>query len=207
MDADVTITHLEVPLEWLFNRWGLTKHTSISMPWDQEEILGGETVSIDSKGLQVLNTGVVAVQNLEYTFEMLEAWKDCTTEKRYSGCGRWKEEWSHEQRAFSEYIRYDFNPAGDNIVEIPCDDAMGWPGMMHEYEGQIMSDCNGTFFRHHTLRKDKTKESASSAVMQVLSEILQHELLEHKDKVWVKEAERIEVDEAPSHVENVDLSG
>lgn len=116
MDADVTISHPEVPLEWLFNHWGITNNTSISLPWDQKEMRGNDTISTDSKGQLVLNTGLMVVQNLAYTKEMLQAWIDCPTEKTYQGCGQWKEEWSHEQRAFSEYIRYDFNPDNDNIV-------------------------------------------------------------------------------------------
>lgn len=116
MDADVTVTHPEVGLEWLFNHWGIKANTSIAMPWDQKEMRGNDTISTDSQGVLVLNTGFVLVQNNPLSMEMLEAWRDCPTEKRYKGCAHWKENWSHEQRAFSEYIRYDFNPDGDNIV-------------------------------------------------------------------------------------------
>jgi hypothetical protein len=118
LDADVTATHMEVPFEWLFNRWNITARTSISMPWDviEERPDTHVVVSQDSKGVQVFNAGFVIVQNLPMTFELLQAWGDCPSEKRYEGCAHWKENWSHEQRAFSEYIRYDFNPQGDNIV-------------------------------------------------------------------------------------------
>jgi hypothetical protein len=116
MDADVTITHPEVPLEWLLNHWGATNNTSILMPIDQKVFNDDIINSVDSKGITVLNTGVVVVQNLPYTKEMLDAWIECPSEGRYPGCGQWKNKWSHEQRVFSEYIRYDFNPQGDNIV-------------------------------------------------------------------------------------------
>jgi hypothetical protein len=118
LDADVTVTHPEVPFEWLFNHWNVTERTSISLPWDIEEQRPetGEVLSTDSKGVQVLNAGFVIVQNLPFTYEMLKAWGDCPTEKTYKGCAQWKTVWSHEQRAFSEYIRYDYNPQGDNIV-------------------------------------------------------------------------------------------
>jgi len=206
MDADVTITHPEVGVEWLFNHWGVTNNTSIAMPWDQREIQNEVVQSVDSKGLQVLNTGVVVVQNLPYTKKILDAWIECPDETRYEGCGRWKDVWSHEQRAFSEYIRYDFNPDGDNIVvsytvsnqcvqraeqvrdkPIPCDDAMGWPHMVDEYPGRILSDCNGNFFRHHTLSKPKAKESMSTASMQLLTELLHRSFLDNKDELWYKE--------------------
>jgi hypothetical protein len=117
IDADAIIQHMEVPLEWLFNRWGVTPTTSIAMPLDVTTSENGDdNHSSDSKGRLVLNTGFIVSQALPHTFEMLEAWRECTTEKRYPGCGFWKEQWSHEQRAFSEFIRYDYNPHGDNIV-------------------------------------------------------------------------------------------
>jgi len=87
------------------------------MPIDTKQILNGDrNASCDSKGKVTLNTGFVIAQKLPLTLKMMKAWKECPTEKKYKGCGYWKENWSHEQRAFSEYIRYDFNPDGDNII-------------------------------------------------------------------------------------------
>lgn len=121
IDADATIQHLEIPLEWLFNRWGITNNTSIAMPIDTRQILNGdENASCDSKGKVTLNTGFVVAQALPYTFEMMNAWKTCTNGLRYPNCGTWKKEWSHEQRAFSEYIRYDFNPNNNIVVSTPA---------------------------------------------------------------------------------------
>lgn len=117
IDADATVQHLEVPLEWLLNRWNFTPNTSIAMPIDTKQILGDDrNASCDSRGVVTLNTGFIITQNLPHTFRMMDAWKTCTSGKRYKDCGTWKENWSHEQRAFSEYIRYDFNPDGNNIV-------------------------------------------------------------------------------------------
>lgn len=120
---------------------------------------------------------------------MLKVWLDCPNEERWKGCGQWKMEWSHEQRAFNEYVRYEFNPDEDNIVAIPCDDALSFPGMMAQYPGRIMTDCNGTFFRHHTLNKEKTKESVATSVMQLLYGMVQDSLKHHKDEVWIVEGE------------------
>jgi hypothetical protein len=121
LDADATVSHMDVPLEWMFNRWNITSRTSISMAVDPEtndwHFPGwGKVNNTDSRGQLVYNTGFVIAQNLPLTHEMLKAWVECPTETRYEGCAKWKETWSHEQRAFSEYIRYDFNPDGDNIV-------------------------------------------------------------------------------------------
>lgn len=190
MDADVTVSHLEIPLEWMFNRWGIRRTTSMALPWDTEEFRDGVSISTDSKGLRVLNTGFVVAQNLPTTMDMLAAWKDCTTETRYPGCGKWKTEWSHEQRAFSEYIRYDFNNTPETVVSIPCDDAVGWPNFKNDVHlSYPISECNGNFLRHHTLMKSKVKDSAGISVMQALVQILQKAVLQNKDDVWYEEPE------------------
>ncbi|KZM24066.1 uncharacterized protein EKO05_0010302 [Ascochyta rabiei] len=188
IDADATIQHLELPIEWLFNRWGITPSTSIAMPLDTREVINGdESVSNDSKGKLVLNTGVVIAQALPHTTEMMTAWKDCPTEKQYPGCGIWKQNWSHEQRAFSEYIRWDYNPSGTEIVEIPCDDAMGYPGI--NKHAKILSKCTGKFLRHHTLDKSLTKQSTEEAMLQAMTDLTHRILHENQEKYWFKEGE------------------
>ncbi|KAF3035318.1 hypothetical protein E8E12_004914 [Didymella heteroderae] len=189
VDADATIQNLELPIEWLFNRWGITPSTSIAMPLDTRQILNGdENVSNDSKGKLVLNTGVVIAQALPHTFEMMKAWKECPNEKQYPGCAHWKQEWSHEQKAFSEYIRWDYNPSGNEIIEIPCDDAMGYPGInKHQH---ILSKCAGTFLRHHTVDKAMTKKSTEEAMLQAMTDVMHKMLQQNKDKFWVREEEQ-----------------
>jgi hypothetical protein len=114
IDADALVQHLEVPIEWMFNRWGITHETSIAMPLDVR-MVGDDHASEDAHFVEQ-NTGLIVAQALPLTFEMLAAWKDCPTETRYPGCGRWKGEWAHEQRVFSLYIHRDLNPGGNNIV-------------------------------------------------------------------------------------------
>ncbi|KAJ4373079.1 hypothetical protein N0V83_003370 [Neocucurbitaria cava] len=187
IDADATIQHLEVPFEWLFNRWGITPQTSIAMPLDTRQILNGDThASEDSKGRLQLNSGLVIAQALPHTFEMLTAWKECPSETRYPGCALWKKEWSHEQRAFSEYIRYDFDPEGTHIVEIPCNDAMGYPGL-RENHPHITSNCTGQFIRHHTIDKDMTKKSVEQGVLQAMADLARKELLGNRETYKIRE--------------------
>lgn len=186
IDADATVQHLEVPLEWKFNRWGITPETSIAMPLDVRQMMGGnDHIGEDSHGNMESNTGLIIAQALPHTFDMLTAWKECPEEKRYPGCGRWKEEWAHEQRAFSQYIRYDFNPTGKNIIEIPCDDAMGFPGLGDN--AWIADDCKGQFIRHHTISKGQTKRSTEIAMLQSLTDIVRDDLLKNKEAYWVRE--------------------
>lgn len=203
MDADVVVPHLDVPLEWMFNRWGIKSHTSIALPWDTEEFRNNLSISTDSKGLLVLNTGFVVAQNSPLTQELLEAWRDCTSETRYSDCGQWRYTWSHEQRAFSEYIRYDFNKTPETIVSIPCDDAVGWPGFKERFEPNNpgISDCKGNFIRHHTFGKELVKQGTSNSVMQMIGQALQQNLLRQQETLWYKEQENNTVDEEPEVVE------
>jgi hypothetical protein len=186
IDGDATIRHLEIPFEWLFNRWGITPQTSIAMPLDVRFVRAGDKhASEDSKGKLVLNTGVVVAQALPHTFDLLKAWKECPDGKRYPGCGAWNETWSHEQRAFSEYIRYDFNPTGNNIVDIPCNDAMGYPGLIDQ--SWMISNCTGQFIRHHTMDKDMTKRDSEIAMLQSLTDLTHKVLMDNKKKYWIEE--------------------
>ncbi|KAH8712016.1 hypothetical protein GQ44DRAFT_713973 [Phaeosphaeriaceae sp. PMI808] len=205
MDADVAISNLELPLEWMFNRWGIQPHTSMALPWDTEELRNNKSISGDSKGLRVLNTGFVVAQNSITTLDLLEKWRDCTTEERYPGCATWKQEWSHEQRAFSEYIRYDYNITPETVVSIPCDDAVGWPGFRKDVEdaNPDISDCNGNFVRHYTIGKDKVKTASSVGVMQLLGNVLQKNLLRNQATMWYKEPERTVVKETEGEVKGV----
>ncbi|KAF2025413.1 hypothetical protein EK21DRAFT_116816 [Setomelanomma holmii] len=192
IDADAVISHPEIPLEWMFNRWGIAKHTSMALPHDTEEFVDGKSISTDSKGVPVLNSGFIIAQNNNVTFEMLEAWGNCTTQVRYPGCARWKGEWSHEQRAFSEYIRYDFGKVPGTIVGIPCDDAMGYPNFKAENEAKGnagVSDCNGNFIRHYTLGKEQVHAGGTGTVAQALAEVLQKNLLSQQDDIIIKETE------------------
>jgi hypothetical protein len=121
IDADATIQHLELPLEWLFNKWHITPNTTLAMPLDTEQILNGDPkASSDSKGKVVLNTGVVVAQASPLTFETMKAWRHCPEGQQYPDCKTWAQNWSHEQRAFSEYIRYDYNPNNNIVVSMPA---------------------------------------------------------------------------------------
>ncbi|KAK4107464.1 hypothetical protein N656DRAFT_720002 [Canariomyces notabilis] len=182
IDADTIVQHLEVPLEFLFNRWNIAPNvTSVALPVDTRQMVEGkENISADSKGRTVLNTGVIVMQNLPLSHAMLRAWQECTTEKRYPGCGQWKTKWSHEQRAFSEYIRYDFNPDGNNIVEIPCNDANGYPGLVGQ--AWVVDDCKGEFMRHFTVDKNLAKDSTANVLLQGIAEVLQVNFLQYKTR-------------------------
>jgi hypothetical protein len=172
-----------------------TKNTSMALPYDTQEYIDGKSKSTDSFGVPVLNGGFVISQNNALTFEMLAAWGNCTTEKRYPGCAQWKNKWSHEQRAFSEYVRWDpeFNKTANTIVSIPCNDAMGWPGFkdLAESRGNHgIDDCKGNFIRHYTIGKEFVKEASNDVVTQAMVEVMQKNLLSNQDTLVQKEKEQ-----------------
>lgn len=190
MDADAVIAHPEVPLEWMFNRWGVAKNTSFAMPLDAEVSRNGKPMSEDSRGVPIFNAGLVITQNNKVTLDMLEAWADCTTEVRYRGCGVWKTKFSHEQRAFSEYIRYDYDTTPQTIVAIPCDDGLGYPQFKEHAAGKkLKAECRGNFIRHYTFGRGKPMVHAATTetMAQVLAQVLQKNLLQHRNEAWKKE--------------------
>lgn len=71
----------------------------------------------DAHRVPMLNTGFVVAQNLPFTREILDVWMACTGGGTRYGeeCAKWKGKWAHEQAVFSDYLRYDYNPEGDNI--------------------------------------------------------------------------------------------
>jgi hypothetical protein len=72
---------------------------------------------------------------------------------------------------------------------------MGWPGFRDEVNDpekpeQDISDCNGNFIRHYTLGKDSVKSAGATGVMQMMSDVLQQDLLKNQDDLWYKEPKK-----------------
>lgn len=186
LDADVVVNHPEVPLEFLFNRWNINANTSIAMPLDVDR---ENCLTCDTKGKVMLNSGVIVAQRLERTREIFSAWSSCTGEggtERYEGCGTWRYNWAHEQRAFSEYVRYEFDRP-DDVREIACADANGYP----EKPDFVLSQCNGDFFRHHWEKKWVAKKAIAGALMQNIVELVQRKLWETREEVIVDQTAHV----------------
>jgi hypothetical protein len=64
---------------------------------------------------------------------------------------------------------------------------MGYPNMMNEYQGMILNDCNGHFFRHHTLNKAKAKQSLDNSILQLITQMIHKSFIERKEFLWYKE--------------------
>lgn len=154
MDSDVMFHYPHLPLEWLLNYWGMTNETLAMMSVDPDE-----PQNYDAKGNRFLNTGFVIAQRSERTLEMYKKWAECPGEKNYEGCGRWKLDWPHEQSAFGNYLRYDYDRPED-IKVLPCSEANGAPEAINR------GGCKGTFVRHFWIDKGLLAKGFADSVMQ-----------------------------------------
>jgi hypothetical protein len=161
MDADAVITHLELPFEWLLNRWQVTPNTAMTMPKDP---LNNEP-NYDSKGRLNVNSGFVLTQNLPVSEEIVKETMNCPNNPtKYPGCERFKWRDLCEQGVLSEYIRYQYPNV---MLEIDCNDANGYPNSGRP--------CEGVFARHHWDRKFWAKNAlAESLVTNILSRVKQN---------------------------------
>lgn len=147
MDADAYFVHTELPLEWMMNFWKTTKDTSLTLAKDPDT-----KGNRDSKGLVLLNTGFIIAQKSERTQEILTELENCPNEKRWKGCDKWRQSWAHEQRAFGEYIRYDYDLPTD-ILSLP----MSYANSPH-----------GIFIRHDWPKKKDPMEDMQRSLMDML---------------------------------------
>ncbi|KAM3547591.1 hypothetical protein ARSEF4850_009928 [Beauveria asiatica] len=143
LDSDALFRNLDLPFEWLMNYWGISRATnSLALAldpaheWNQDEF-----------GKEYLNTGFLVAQNKARTFEILRAWQECPNDGgRYPSCTKFRTNEPGrptDQGGFGTYVRYDYI---DDIKELPCDEANGFP--------EAHSGCDGTFIRHFWTGKD-----------------------------------------------------
>lgn len=172
MDGDAIFTNLELPFEWLLNRWNFTMETSIAMPWDVDT-----WYTYNKYGDLNPNAGVALAQNLDRTFEILDTWIGCPD--HIEDCDHFRHGWPAEQGAFGDYIIPHFNETTD-FMGVSCDDAMGFPNQGF--------GCKGNFIRHFTTGKDQVKGAMSNVLMQTLMSRTRMEMLgdEARDGVIVK---------------------
>ncbi|KAF2850152.1 hypothetical protein T440DRAFT_115295 [Plenodomus tracheiphilus IPT5] len=154
MDSDVMFHYPHLPLEWLLNYWNMTDDTLAMMSIDPNE-----PQNYDDKGNRFLNTGFVIARQSKRTQEMYKAWAECPSEKKYPGCARWKLDWAHEQAAFGNYLRYDYDRP-DDIRVLPCVEANGAP------EAANRGGCKGVFVRHFWVDKGLVAKNLADSVMQ-----------------------------------------
>jgi hypothetical protein len=170
LDADAAFRFLHVPIEWMMNYWDITPKHAFTMakdPWTAEE----PQFNSDRFNRSYTNTGFMIVQNTDVTMPMLKAWHECPEDTRYTNCSQWKTPKFHEQSAFGEYIRYDYE---DNVKELDCGEANGYPGVE-------ISNCQGKFVRHYWFEKHLVKVDFRENIMNAITMPIQKLFFENKD--------------------------
>jgi hypothetical protein len=180
LDSDATFRFLHLPIEWLLNYWNIEPHHSITMaldPWNPEE----PQYNSDRFNRTYTNTGFMVVQNNNQTLPILKAWHECPDDTRYPTCSEWKRPKFHEQSAFGEFIRYDYE---DAIKELPCGEANGFPGVQLDH-------CEGKFVRHYWFDKSLVKVDFRENVMNAFSLPIQRIFAENLDDVVVRQTRHV----------------
>ncbi|KAJ5893701.1 Galactosyl transferase [Penicillium taxi] len=136
LDADAIFHYPHIPVEWLLNYWNITPDTLVALALDPSD-----PVNNDDYGQNLLNTGFMIAQQSERTEALFKAWDTCPENEHYPNCSRWSFQWPHEQGAFGNHIRYDFNRPED-VKILPCSEANGCP------EAEFSSGCAGEFVQH-----------------------------------------------------------
>ncbi|KAJ5938981.1 hypothetical protein N7466_002115 [Penicillium verhagenii] len=172
VDADIVFPHLHVPLEWLLNYWDINPETLIAMAWDPEA-----DINNDDRGQTFLNKGFIIAQQSARTKELLEAWDDCVNGSRYPECPQWSKRWPHEQGAFGNYLRYDFDRIED-VKALSCEEANGSPEVAH-------TGCVGKLVRHYWNDKHLASARVQEITMQYFMPRLHDEFLQEYKRVEV----------------------
>lgn len=147
MDADTVLPYPHLPLEWMMDLWGIKKETLVAMTRDVDA-----PANYDSHGQIGLNTGFLIAQQSPRTAEMFEAWKGCVHDLRYPGCSNYTGPVPHEQYAFENWVRYDFD-GSDEVVTIPCSNATA-------------EECHGGLVAQYSSSKDMVKAAVQRSIMQ-----------------------------------------
>ncbi|KAJ5165888.1 hypothetical protein N7492_006184 [Penicillium capsulatum] len=155
LDADAMFPYPHIPLEWLFNYWNITAETLVALAEDPNE-----PVNKDSQGQTLLNTGFVIAQRSARALGLLDAWDSCADDVRYPGCSQWRHRWPHEQGAFGDHIRYDFDRP-DDIKELACSEANGCPETR-------LAGCGGQLVRHYWGAKAHLPAAVQESLMRYL---------------------------------------
>lgn len=182
LDADATFRFLHVPIEWMLNYWQIEPKDAITMaldPWDPKE----PQYNSDRFNRTYTNTGFMVVQNNKEIMPILKDWHECPDDTKYANCSQWmpQEARFHEQSAFGEYIRYDYE---NSIRELPCAEANGFPGVQ-------ISNCQGKFIRHYWFEKSLVKKDFSENMMNALTLPIQRMFAENTGGVIVEQEENV----------------
>jgi len=160
LDPDVYMRDPNTSIEFLFSRYNFTENSSLLMVPDPNS-----KNNQDSKGRPALNMGFIIARSNNLTKQIFKELALCGD--TIPGCEKWKFEWSHEQRAFSEYFRDRFK-VGSELIVAPCADLNGFE--------ESRSGCYGTFVLHVWTAKKSMKERLKKLMIHNLMSLLEEKM-------------------------------
>lgn len=144
---------LRLPLEPLLSHWNITPEIAIAStgerPQDDKDKVVPGRGRWDIHGKPEFNTGFVITQKTPVSEDILNAWMDCPTGKRYPKCKKYGRAHAHEQSALSSFIRYD--PA--------------WPGRFLEIPFADANSPGGRYIGHHWFAKDHLARIVKDSIL------------------------------------------
>lgn len=167
-DSDIVFPHLELPMEYLMDRWNITSDIAMAAAEAPDE-----PEKYDIKGERNANTGFMIAQNTPIIDQMMKDWAECPSDKKYPECSQWKDAYWHEQTAYSNYIRHDYEKFTRTI---PCDEADGAP----EHNLPEPRKCSGRFVRHYWV----CKECLKGAVLESFANLIAPEVALNLVSEW-----------------------
>lgn len=182
IDSDAVFNHLTLPFEWLMNHWALDPDVdSLALAFDPDI-----SYNKDEFKKTYVNTGFIIAQNNERTFEIMDAWNHCSDpDGKHPKCEKFKKAKPGrptDQGGFGTYIRYDYK---ENIRELSCNDANGFP--------ESGTECKGRFIRHLWTGKDTwIKKTVGEQIPGDLLQAFHEQFLREKDQFWITEKELME---------------
>lgn len=190
MDTDAVFVHLELPLEWMMNRWNVTDNYAVTMAVDpdtpisktDQEIEANEgwtRYNRDEKRRVWGNPGVSIIRNSQLARDMLKDWWSCPDdEARYPGCNKWRSVWPAEMTAFANYLRYE-DKYKDHINELACQEINGFP--------EMRTECLGVFIKHFTTDKSLIKAGMLRAIERAMVETVHEAMVDDKSNIIVNQ--------------------
>lgn len=191
LDTDAVFVHLELPLEWMMNRWNVSDDYVITMAVDPDTPIHKTDAEIeatndawirfnrDEKKRVWGNPGVSIIRNSPLAIEMLNDWWSCPDdEARYPGCNKWRGVWPAEMTAFANYLRYE-DKYKNHINELACQEINGFP--------EMRTECLGLFIKHFTTDKSLIKAGMLRAIERAVVNTVHQAMFENKGNIIVNQ--------------------
>jgi hypothetical protein len=178
MDADVLFMQPQIPLHDLLKRWGFGDKPGhiIAAALDPIQWNGYQSV-YGYKGPRrlLVNTGFMIWKTTERAQLMAEKWATCIV-KKHPVCLEFARMWAHEMSAFNRMIRVDELNEDEELVLIPCTEALGYDGALLQVED---NNCKGTYVSHNSAAKHNFHKVYHKLLHQQLMEVALRDIHDH----------------------------